>query len=85
MRALGVAAALAATVLVGGVVSGVAVADDETPSRQDVRDARAAVLDQADDVAAVRARLVVADQRLQEAGVRAAQAAEAYNGARFAK
>lgn len=83
MRALGVAAALAATVLVGGAVSGGAVAGDETPSRQEVRDARAAVLDQADDVAAVRARLVVANQRLQEAGVRAAQAAEAYNGARW--
>jgi peptidoglycan DL-endopeptidase CwlO len=76
------AAVLAATVLAGGVLTGVAVAD-ETPSRHDVRQARAAVRDQADDVAAVRARLVVANQRLEQTAVRAAQAAEAYNGARW--
>ncbi|WP_296607381.1 hypothetical protein, partial [Nocardioides sp.] len=83
MRVHGPAAALLAIALTGGVLTGAAVADDETPTRQDVREARAAVRDGLDDVASVRARLAVADHRLQEAGVRAAQAAEAYNGARW--
>ena len=82
MRALGLVAGLAATVLAGGVLTGGAVAD-EPPSRHDVHEARAAVRDQAGDVASVRARLVVANQRLQETAMRAAQAAEAYNGARW--
>ncbi|MDI6910648.1 hypothetical protein, partial [Nocardioides sp.] len=87
MRALDLAAALAATALVTGLVAGPvtggAVADDQTPSRQDVRDARSAARAQAGDVAGVQARLAVADQRLEEAAVRAAQAAEAFNGARW--
>ncbi|HEY0948960.1 hypothetical protein, partial [Nocardioides sp.] len=62
--------AIVATVVAGsltcGVLGGVALADDETPSRHDVREARAAVRAQADDVAAVRARLALANQRLQE-------------------
>lgn len=76
-------AVLGATVLVAGLVAGVAVADEGTPSRQDVRDARAAVREQAGDVAAVQARLAAAEQRLEQAAVRAAQAAEAFNGARW--
>ena len=83
MRALGVAAALALTLAVGGVATG-AVADDHTvPTRQDVREARTAALDKADDVAGVQARLALANQRLEESGIAAAQAAEAYNGARW--
>ncbi len=77
------AALAAATLVVGGLVTGVAAAEDGTPSRQDVRDARSAVRDQAGNVAAVRARLAVANQRLEQAAVRAAQAAEAFNGARW--
>ncbi|WP_345520932.1 NlpC/P60 family protein [Nocardioides conyzicola] len=70
--------------LVAGLAGGVAAADDDTvPSKSDVRDARTAVRAQADDVASVRARLVVANQRLQQSAVVAAQAAEAFNGARW--
>jgi cell wall-associated NlpC family hydrolase len=84
VRALGVAAALALTLAVGGIATGVAVADDQTvPSHQDIHEARAAARDKADDVDGVRARLVLANQRLQESGIAAAQAAEAYNGARW--
>ena len=88
MRVLGVSAALVLTIAVGGVGvgvgSGTALADDHgAPSKQDVRAAQADALHAADDVAGVQAQLVVADQRLQESSVVAAQAAEAYNGARW--
>jgi cell wall-associated NlpC family hydrolase len=88
VRAFGVAAALALTLAVGGVATGVttgvAVADEDTvPSHQDIHEARVAARDKADDVDAVRARLVLANQRLQESAIAAAQAAEAYNGARW--
>jgi cell wall-associated NlpC family hydrolase len=70
--------------LVTGLVTGMAVADDDTvPSKADVRDARTAVRAQLDDVAGVRSRLVVANQRLEASAVAAAQAAEAFNGARW--
>lgn len=83
MRAWGPATVLALT-LVAGLASGVAVADeDATPTRQDVRDARQAARDAADTVAGVRAELVVANQRLQDSATVAAQAAEAFNGARW--
>jgi cell wall-associated NlpC family hydrolase len=84
VRALGLAATTVLTLVVAGLGSSVAAADDDTvPSRQDVQDARTAVRAQADDVASVRARLVVANQNLQQSTIAAAQAAEAYNGARW--
>jgi cell wall-associated NlpC family hydrolase len=61
-----------------------ALADEvDTPSRQDVRDARTAARDKARDVAAVQADLAAANQRLQESAIEAAQATEAWNGARY--
>jgi cell wall-associated NlpC family hydrolase len=70
--------------LVTGLVTGMAVADDDTvPSKADVRDARTAVRAQVDDVAGARARLAVANQRIEASAVAAAQAAEAFNGARW--
>ncbi|MEP9362492.1 NlpC/P60 family protein [Nocardioides sp. CN2-186] len=83
MRALGLTAVLALSLGIGGVATGVAVADDHTPSRHDVQEARVAVQAKADDVDSVRARLVLANQRLQQSAVVAAQASEAYNGARW--
>lgn len=84
MRTTGIAAAIVLALLAGGVAAGVAVADDESvPTRQDVRDARAAARDAADTVAGVRAELIVANQRLEQSAVAAAQAAESYNGARW--
>jgi len=82
--ALGIASAIALTMVVGGTVAGVAVADDHTmPSRHDVHQARVAVRDKAADVESVRARLVLANQRLEASAEAAAKAAEAYNGARY--
>jgi cell wall-associated NlpC family hydrolase len=84
VRARGVATTTVMALLGAGLASGMAVAaDDTTPSRADVQDARTAVRAQADGVAAVRARLVVANQRLEASAVAAAQAAEAFNGARY--
>ncbi|MGB0101348.1 MAG: hypothetical protein WBP61_13800, partial [Nocardioides sp.] len=75
---------LALVLVAGGVGAGVATADpDATPTRQDVRDARAAARSAEDTVAGVQARLVVANQRLEQSAIAAAQAAEAYNGARW--
>lgn len=78
------AAALSLAVVVSGLAAGSAIADDhDVPSRHDVRDARAAADQAAGSVAEVRARLVVANQQLEQSAVVAAQAAEAYNGARW--
>jgi peptidoglycan DL-endopeptidase CwlO len=84
VRALGIASAIALTMVVGSTVAGVAVADDDTmPSRRDVHEARVAARDKAEDVESVRAQLVLANQRLQSSAQAAAQAAEAFNGARW--
>jgi len=84
VRARGTAATTVLALLVSGLLTGMAVADDDAvPSKAVVRDARTAVRAQVDDVAGVRARLVVANQRLEASAVTAAQAAEAFNGARW--
>ena len=81
MRALGLAASTALTLVLGGLAGGAALADDDAvPSRQDVADAQTAVQAQAGDVDTVRARLAVANQRLEASAIAAAQASEAYNG-----
>lgn len=82
MRALGLATAIALTLL-AGLASGAATADDTTPSRREVHQAEVAARDGARDVATVQADLVLANQRLQQSAVQAAQAAEAWNGARY--
>ncbi|WP_126688195.1 C40 family peptidase [Nocardioides ferulae] len=87
----GAASVTALGLIAGGlaVQAGVfgAIADpgsnDPAPSRAEVRDARADAVAAADDVEAVQAQLVLANQRLQAASIAAAQAAEAYNGARW--
>ncbi|HET6859660.1 MAG TPA: hypothetical protein VFH94_21540 [Streptomyces sp.] len=78
---MGIAVAVALTISTGGVA---VAADDGLPSRQDVRRAEVAVQAKAQDVESVRAQLVLANQRLQSSAIAAAQAAEAYNGARYA-
>lgn len=85
MRHLGTATGLAlATVLLTGAAGlGVAAADDDVPSREQVEDARTAVRSAASSVDEAQARLAVANAGLDAATVRAAQAAEAYNGARW--
>lgn len=51
------------------------------PSREQVEQAQARAADTARDVSAIQASLVLADQRLSAAAVRAESASEAYNGA----
>ncbi len=70
--------------LAGGALGGVARADDDVPTQQEVADAKAAAEGKARDVAAVEADLAVANDELRRTAVAAAQAAEAYNGARYA-
>ena len=79
------AAALVLALALGGVSAQVATADDDTdiPTRHQVREAREAVDATELDVEGVQAALDAANQRLADAGIRAAQAAEAFNGARY--
>ena len=51
------------------------------PSQEQVDRAKARAEQKAHDVAAIKARLLMANQRLEAANVRAEQASEAYNGA----
>jgi cell wall-associated NlpC family hydrolase len=51
------------------------------PSQADVDRAQAAAAATARDVGAIKARMLLADQRLEAAALRAEQASEAYNGA----
>ena len=80
-----VAVALSLALALAGLSVQVATADDDTnaPTRQQVREAREAVDAQKLDVAGVQAALDDANQRLTDASIRAAQAAEAFNGARY--
>ena len=57
--------------------------DPGTPSRAEVEAAKDAAAGKKRDAGAVQADMVLANQRLQGASVRAAQAAEAYNAARW--
>lgn len=77
------AAAALSLVLAAGVTT-TAVADDEVPTEEDVAVAERNASDKARDVFAVQADLVVANEQLRQTSVTAAQAAEAYNGARWA-
>jgi peptidoglycan DL-endopeptidase CwlO len=77
----------AAMVLLGGLaLPAVADPGDDgagTPTRAEVQAAQDAVAGQERTVAAVQTDLVLANQRLERAAIRAAQAAEAYNAARW--
>ncbi|MDO9379405.1 MAG: NlpC/P60 family protein [Nocardioidaceae bacterium] len=63
--------------------TGAARGDDGTPSADDVAAAQDAVTARAAEVGVIRARLAAADQRLETAGIEAAKAGEAWNGARY--
>jgi peptidoglycan DL-endopeptidase CwlO len=85
VRPLGPAAVLSLALVLGGASAQVARADDDAdvPTRQQVRDAREAVDEQALDVEGIQAALGAANDRLEQATIAAAQAAEAFNGARW--
>lgn len=76
------AAAALSLVLATGVTTA-SVADDHVPSEEEVAVAERNASDKARDVSAVQADLVVANEQLRQTAVEAAQAAEAYNGARW--
>ncbi|HTW18059.1 MAG TPA: C40 family peptidase [Nocardioides sp.] len=87
MRRIRTAAGITvATALLSGAAGlGVAAADetDDVPTRQEVEQAQGAAVAAASTVDEVRARLALANARLEAASMQAAQAAEAYNGARW--
>ncbi len=87
MRASGVVLALTLVLAVPPTAGGIGAAwaddPDTPPSRTEVRDARDAVRQQARSVTTVQSELLAANQRLQETAVQAAQASEAWNGARY--
>lgn len=72
--------ALAGVLVLGPNPASAAPSPDDAPSRADVEQAREAARSKAGEVAAVRAALAVANQRLDDATVEAARAAETYNG-----
>ena len=78
------AVCVAGALLCSGLTSA-ARADDDTdiPTRGQVQDARAAVDSGERDVAAVQADLAAANAAVEAASIRAAQEAEAFNGARY--
>ena len=57
--------------------------DPPVPSRAQVDAARARAADVAESVGAIKAQLVLADQQLQAVSLRAEQAVETWNGARY--
>ena len=85
MHRVGVTAlALSLVTGLGGVAAASAADGHHVyPSKQQVHDARHQVAQAANDVAGIKAALVQADLRMQAASVRAEQAAERYNGARW--
>ncbi len=86
MRRPAVAAALAVAMLAATATAPgwVAAADEDGPPTQaDVRQARQAANDKAGEVAAVQARLLAAQDRLQDSMIEVAQAEEAFNRARW--
>ncbi|WP_137294270.1 C40 family peptidase [Nocardioides dongxiaopingii] len=84
-RARSVAACAVIGVLVCGGLAGTSAAADDVPvpTRQQVQEAQDAAAAGARDVAAVQADLAAANAEVERASVRAAQAAEAFNGARY--
>lgn len=80
--ARGVVAALAvAAVCFAGLAPAQGDPHHAFPSKHEIRAARQAALDKARDVGAIKADLALANQRLQDLGIKAEQATEAYNGA----
>ncbi len=77
------ATALCLILAAGAATAQVAHADEDVPSRAEIREAERAVAGAGDDVASVQAALSAAHERLRAAAITAAQAAEAFNGARY--
>ncbi|MEZ5191732.1 MAG: hypothetical protein R2734_03925 [Nocardioides sp.] len=78
-----VAAAAALALVAGASTASVADPDATVPTRQDVADAEAAADAAARTVDVVRTELALANEEQRQAAVAAAQAVEAFNGARW--
>ncbi|MBD8870885.1 C40 family peptidase [Nocardioides donggukensis] len=76
-------AVLTGVMLLGTTAPLAGAAPGEAPSKDEVAAAQEAAGAKSRDVAAVQTDLVLANERLQASGVRAAQAAEAYNASRW--
>nr|WP_227463414.1 C40 family peptidase [Nocardioides lijunqiniae] len=85
VRSRATAAALCLALAAGAATAQVAHADEDTPlpTRAEVRDAERAVAVRTDDVASIQSAIDAANGRLQASSIAAAQAAEAFNGARY--
>ncbi len=84
MRSRATAATTLCLVLAAGAATAqVAHAADDLPTRAEVGDAQRAVSGATGDVASVRAALGAANDRLRAVAIAAAQASEAFNGARY--
>jgi cell wall-associated NlpC family hydrolase len=85
-RRLGLSALCAAVLCLATLPGASADGDgdgDNVPSKERVRHAQERADSTADRVAAIKAELAAADQRLQSLTIEAGKAAEAYNGARY--
>jgi cell wall-associated NlpC family hydrolase len=85
VRSRATAAALCLALAAGVATTQVAHADEDTPlpTRAEVRAAEKAVAGRTDDVASIQAAIDAANDRLRASSIAAAQAAEAFNGARY--
>jgi cell wall-associated NlpC family hydrolase len=85
VRSRATAAALCLALAAGVATTQVAHADEDTPlpTRTEVRAAEEAVAVRTDDVASIQAAIDAANDRLRASSIAAAQAAEAFNGARY--
>jgi len=81
--ASGVVSALCTGLGAGLPAASAAQDDPPVPSRAQVDAARARAADVAESVGAIKAQLVLADQQLQAVSLRAEQAVETWNGARY--
>jgi cell wall-associated NlpC family hydrolase len=85
VRSRATAAALCLALAAGVATAQVAHADEDTPlpTRADVRAAEQAVAVKSGDVSSIQAAIDAANDRLRASSIAAAQAAEAFNGARY--
>ncbi|MCD4532654.1 C40 family peptidase [Nocardioides sp. cx-169] len=84
MRSRATAAALCLALAAAASSAPAASADEDTvPTRAEVHAAQAEVAGKGDQVASIQAAIDAANERLRSSSIAAAQAAEAFNGARY--
>ncbi|MGH3360585.1 MAG: NlpC/P60 family protein [Nocardioidaceae bacterium] len=83
LRRVRIGVALAATGAICASSLTTATADEDTPTRSDVRSAKQHAADAARDVGEIKTQLAAAEQNVIDLGVEAGRMAEAYNGAMY--